>query len=446
MYERKFYRRAISVAWPAVLEFFFVSIADMIDTFMVSSMGPSAVAAIGLTTQPKFMAISIFLSINAALSALIARRRGEDDRYKANQTLVTAVLITLFFVIITDLLFIPLAPALMEFAGSNPDTHDLSVNYFRIIMWGVVFLAISTAINGAHRGAGNTQIAFVTNIVSTMVNMTLNWLLIGGNLGFPALGIQGAAIATVSGTLVSTIMCILSLRRKSSYLNFYHMFRNGVKFTKEIAKEIMPLGLNIFVEGISMRVGFFITAITAAGLGTNVFASHQIGMNLLSLTFSFGNGMQVAAVALTGNAIGANRKEDAKKYGKVCQQIGFAISLTCAIVFIFNGRNIFKMFFDNEEILAYSDIIIRFLVFIILFQISQVIYAGCLRAGGDVRYTLFVALLSVTVIRSAVTLFAVHILGMGLAGIWLGILSDQMSRFFTLRYRFNQYKWLDMRI
>ena len=434
------------MAWPAVLEFFFVAIADMIDTFMVSSMGPSAVAAIGLTTQPKFIALSIFIGINAALSALVARRRGEEDRNKANQTLVTSLIIILVFVVISDLIFIPLAPALMEFAGSNPDTHDLSVAYFRIIMWGLVFTSLSTAINGAHRGAGNTQIAFVSNVVSTLVNMFLNFLLIGGNLGFPALGVQGAAIATVAGTIVSTLMCILSLRRRSSYLNFHYMFRNGLQYSKDIAKEIMPLGLNIFIEGISMRVGFFVTAITAAGLGTNAFAAHQIGMNLLSLTFSFGNGMQVAAVALTGNAIGANRKEDAKIYGKVCQQIGFAISMVCAVTFLFFGRNIFRQFFDSEEILAYSDIIMRLLVIVILFQISQVIYGGCLRAGGDVKFTLFVALISVTIIRSAVTLFAVHSLDLGLAGIWIGILSDQLSRFFTLRYRFHQYKWLDMKI
>lgn len=440
-FEDKYYKRALRVAWPAVLEFFFVSIADIIDTFMVSAMGPSAVAAIGLTTQPKFIALSIFIAINAALSALIARRQGEGNRYKANQTLVTSLFIILVFVIITDLIFIPLAPAFMRFAGSNPDTHDLSVKYFRIIMIGIIFTALSTAINGAHRGSGNTQIAFTTNVVSTIVNIFFNFLLINGNLGFPALGVTGAAIATVMGTVSSTIMCFLSLRRSESYLNFKHMFGREIKFDKKIARDIFPLASNIFVEGISARIGFLVTAITAAGLGTNAFAAHNVGMNLLSLTFAFGNGMQVAAISLTGNALGEGDKNKALTYGKVSQQIGLGISLVLALIIWLFGRNIFGLFFSESDILDYSRIITGFLGFIVIFQISQVIYGGCLRAAGDVRYTLFIALLSVTFIRTIVTLTSVHLLGLGLVGIWMGILSDQLTRIITLRSRFYKGKW-----
>ena len=74
---KEYFKKSLKIAWPAVLEFFFISIAGFIDTFMVSSMGPAAIAAIGLTTQPKFIALSVFFAINAAVSALIARRRGE---------------------------------------------------------------------------------------------------------------------------------------------------------------------------------------------------------------------------------------------------------------------------------------------------------------------------------------------------------------------------------
>ena len=81
---KEYFKKSLKIAWPAVLEFFFISIAGFIDTFMVSSMGPAAIAAIGLTTQPKFIALSVFFAINAAVSALIARRRGEKNREKAN--------------------------------------------------------------------------------------------------------------------------------------------------------------------------------------------------------------------------------------------------------------------------------------------------------------------------------------------------------------------------
>lgn len=446
MQKKDYWKKSISIAWPALLEFFFISIADIIDTFMVSGMGPSAVAAIGLTTQPKFIALSFFFAINAAVSALVARRQGEGDRTEANRTLITAIYIVIFFVILVDLLMMPFLSPILKFAGSNPETHNLSISYFQIIMGGLIFNALAMVINAAHRGCGNTQIAFVSNLVSSIVNMTFNYLLIYGNLGFPALGIRGAAIATVLGTVVATIMCLLSLTKKDSYINFKEIIKAKYAYSKTIAKSIANLGFNIFVENISARIGFMITAITAAGLGTEIFAAHNVCMNLLSLTFSFGNGMQVAAIALSGNALGANDKEGAKIYGKVCQQIGFIISVVVSIILIVFGRNIFALFFKDQHIIEYGLIIARFLTLIVLLQISQTIYGGCLRAAGDVKYTLAVALISVTFIRSAVTLFTVHILGMGLAGIWTGVLADQTSRFVTLRYRFYQGDWVNKKI
>lgn len=446
MQRKDYWKKSLSIAWPALLEFFFISIADIIDTFMVSGMGPSAVAAIGLTTQPKFIALTIFFSINAAVSALVARRQGEGDRKEANKTLLTAIYIVIAFVILVDLVMMPFLSPILKFAGSNPETHELSIAYFQIIMGGIIFNALAMVINAGHRGCGNTQIAFVSNLVSSVVNITFNYLLIYGNFGFPALGIRGAAIATVLGTVVASIMCTISLMRKSSYLNFNQFVRAKFSFSKIIAKSIASLGSNIFVENVSARIGFLVTAITAASLGTEIFAAHNVGMNLLSLTFSLGNGMQVAAIALSGNALGAEDKEGAKTYGKVCQEIGFALSVIVSIILIFFGRHIFGLFFKDPDIIEYGVIITRFLTVIVLLQISQTIYGGCLRAAGDVKYTLFVALLSVTFIRSAVTLIAVNVLSLGIMGIWLGILSDQASRFICLRQRFHQGNWVNKKI
>ena len=443
---KTYFKKSLSIAWPAVLEFFFVSIAGFIDTFMVSSLGPAAIAAIGLTIQPKFLSLSVFFAINAAVSALIARRQGEGKRDKANVTLTTALYIMVFFVIFVDLLMIPFAGKILELAGSNTETHKLAYDYYMIIMIGLIFNALSMLINAAHRGCGNTQIAFISNMVSSVVNISLNFLLIEGRFGFPKMGVRGAALATVLGTVVATIMCLISLIDKNSYMNFRTMAKNKFKFSMEIAGEIKNLGVNLFVENISARIGFMITAITAARLGTEAFAAHNVGMNLLGLSFSFGDGMQVAAIALTGNALGAGHKDEALKLGKSCQELGFIFSVIFSLIMIFFGRNIFFIFFNENHILDMGVLISRFLTVIVLLQISQVIYGGCLRAAGDVKYTLGVALVSVTFIRSIVTLICVNVLNLGLAGIWIGILSDQASRFLSLRHRFNLGEWVHKKI
>lgn len=446
MIKNKYIKRTISIAWPSVLESFFIAVAGLIDTLMVSNLGSHAVAAVGLTTQPKFIAFSIFMAISVSVSALVARRRGEQDKFKANQTLVTAMVMSLILCLIVTSLMIYFTPEIIRLAGSSEETHDLGVNYLRIIMAGLIFNIISMNINSAQRGSGNTRIAFTTNLVSSIVNIFFNYLLIDGNWGFPALGVTGAALATVIGTAVAAAMSIASLFRRESFVSLPLMVKRKIGFAKDIAKEITNLGSTIFAENLAARIGFLVTAVTAAKLGTDQFAAHNVGMNLLSLSFAFGDGMQVAAVALTGNALGAGKKDEAIKYGKTCQEIGLTISGIIAAVFVLFRKSIFRVFFDDPKIVEMGEVIIMFLIFIVLFQISQVIFGGCLRAAGDVRFTLLASLLSITLVRSVSTLIYVNVLGLGLAGIWLGILSDQICRLLILRWRFKQGKWVDRKI
>ncbi|MDD7305296.1 MAG: MATE family efflux transporter [Peptoniphilaceae bacterium] len=443
MIKNKYIKRTLSIAWPSVLESFFISVAGLIDTLMVSNLGSNAVAAVGLTTQPKLIAFSVFMAISVAVSALVARRKGEQDKKKANQTLVTAMLIAIILCILISTLTVFFTPDIIRLAGSNKATHKLGVDYLSIIMAGMIFNVIATIINAAQRGSGNTRIAFTTNLVSSVVNIFFNYLLINGNWGFPALGVSGAAIATVIGTAVAAIMSINSLFKRESFVSISLIIKKKIGFAKEIGKDILNFSSTIFAENIAARTGFLVTAITAAKLGTDQFAAHNVGMNLLSLTFAFGDGMQVAAVALTGNALGAKKKDEAIKYGKTCQEIGLAISAIIAVFLIIFRKYLFRIFFDDPKIIHIGEIIIMFMIFIVLFQISQVIFGGCLRAAGDVKFTLLSSLLSITLVRSISTLIYVNVLGLGIDGIWLGILSDQTCRFLILRWRFKQGKWVD---
>jgi len=439
-------RKAISVAWPAMAESFFVTLAGMIDTMMVSEMGPSAVAAVGLTNQPKFIGLTLFFGINIAVSALIARRKGEQKRESANTVLLTALVLSTILCAVITLLFVVLSPQIMELAGSNADTHEMAVEYFQIIMGGMFFSVLTMVINAAQRGSGNTRLSMTTNLTSSIVNVFFNYLLIGGNLGFPAWGIRGAAIATVLGTVVSAIMAVFSLFRPNSYVRIPDIIRQKIRMTKESLRSIWKLAYNSSLENIAMRIGFLATALLAARLGTDEFAAHNVGMSILGLGFSFADGMQVAAVALAGEALGAGEKQKAREYGNICQRIGLIISIALAILLLVGGRWFYSLYFREEHILDMGMLINRYTMVIVLLQISQIIYTGCLRAAGDVRYTLVGALISVTVIRTVVTVVLVLVFNLGLHGIWLGVLSDQLSRFTLMRRRFKQGNWVNLRI
>ncbi len=156
--------------------------------------------------------------------------------------------------------------------------------------------------------------------------------------------------------------------------------------------------------------------------------------------------MQVAAVALIGRALGEKDGNKAKAYGNTCQIVGFMISVLLAIILFFFGKDLFALFFTQADILQDGIMLTRFIMIIVLFQISQVIFGGCLRGAGDVKYTLIASLISVTLIRTIVTYVLATIIPLGLAGIWIGILSDQLSRFILLGIRFKKGKWVEYQI
>lgn len=447
IYDRKaLLQETIRLAWPAVLESFFISLAGMIDTMMVSSLGTYAVAAVGLTTQPKFITLAVFFSTNVAVSALVARRKGQNDRRNANEVFVTALWFTILACLVLSITSVTLADPIIRLCGSNTDTHAAAVTYFRVIQGGMIFNVLTMVINAAQRGAGNTKIAMTTNIVSSLVNICFNYLLINGNFGFPEWRLFGAAVATVLGTVASFAMSLHSLFKKNSFVSIPFIFKEKIKASKEVLKSIWHLTYNLLIENFAMRVGFMTTAVIAARLGTDAFAAHQVGMNFLSLTFSFGDGMQVAAVALIGRSLGEKKPDKARIFGSMCQRVGLAISIILAIIFFFFGKALFSMFFNEPDILSDGVLISRFIIVIALFQISQVIYGGSLRGAGDVKYCLFASLLSVTIIRTIVTWLLTSVFTLGLTGIWIGVLSDQFSRFVLLRHRFEKGEWTTLRI
>ena len=444
--EKGITKEAVRMAWPAVCESFFIALAGMVDSLMVSSMGASAVAAVGLTTQPKFMGLALFFAMNVSVSALVARRRGEKNQRSANQILLVAILFVIVATVVISSACVMWANEIINFCGSAPETHEPAVIYYRIIMGCMIFNVLSMVINAAQRGSGNTMIAMRTNIVSNVVNIIANYLLIQGHLGFPALGIAGAAIATVFGTVIACIMSFASLFRRDGFVSIYYIMEQQIRPALEPVISIIKLGFSVFIEQILMRVGFMSTAMMAAKMGTNALAAHQVGMNILGLTFSFGDGMQVAAVALIGRSLGEGSPDKAKAYGKACRMIGLGISCVLAVVYFFGGEWLYHLFFAEQEIVDIGVMIIRIMIIIVLFQVSQVIYMGCLRGAGDTTYTAIASTISVTIIRTSASYFFGFVMGLGMAGIWMGILADQISRFLFASIRFKQGKWTKIHI
>lgn len=445
-YNKDDIKTTLNMAWPAMLESFFTAFAGLIDSLMVSSMGSYAVAAVGLTTQPKFLGLSLFIAANVAISALVARRKGQDKREEANRIFSTFLVFIFVAAVVMSVLMVVFADPIIRFCGSEESTHDSAVIYFQIIMGGMIFNVIQMGVNSAQRGAGNTRITMRTNLVSNTVNIIANYLLIQGHFGFPALGIQGAALATVLGTVVSSIMSVASVWKKDTFVSIPLIIGQRIRPGLDALKNIIKVGYSVFAEQVLMRVGFMLTAIMAADQGTSAMAAHQVGMNIMGLSFSFGDGLQATAVALIGYSLGAKQPERAKEYGRTCRMIGGVISVVLAVVYFFGARALMSLFFREEEIVDIGVSIMHVIIFVVVLQIAQVIYMGCLRGAGDTLYTAIASTVSVTVMRTAGSYLFGYVLGMGIVGIWFGVVADQLSRFIFATVRFRQGKWINIKI
>lgn len=445
-YDPENVKKVIHIAWPAVLESFFTAFVGLVDSYMVSSLGAAAVASVGLTTQPKFIGFSLFFATNVSVSALVARRKGEDNKDGANRIFATTLVFIVCAAILMSILLVSCADSIIHLCGSEPETHDGAVTYFKIIMGCMIFNCIQMGINAAQRGAGNTKITMRTNLVSNIVNVTFNYLLIGGHFGFPALGIAGAAIATVLGTIVACFMSIWSVRRMDRFVSIAYILKNKIRPTWLAFKNLINIGYSVFAEQLLMRIGFMATSLMMASQGTQAMAAHQVGMNIMGLSFSFGDGLQATAVALIGFGLGAKKPDLAKEYGAICRTLGTCISVVLAILYFSGGRWLYTMFFEEPEIVEIGVKIMFVAGIVVVLQISQVIYMGCLRGAGDTVYTAMASTISVSLVRTVVSYVGGFLLGGGVIGIWMGIVADQGSRLIFGATRFKKGKWTEIKI
>lgn len=429
-----------------MVEQFLVSLVSLVDTMMVGVLGAYAISAIGLCGQPKFITLVPFFSLNVGLSAVISRRKGEGDRAGANRAMLFGLKLAVFLGLVLGLLGVRFSRQILLFAGAAPDTIDAAQSYFDIIVGGMVFNVLSLVINAAQRGVGNTRIAMRTNLTSNLVNLVLNYCLIGGHLGFPALGVKGDAIATVSGTVVACAMSFASILKPDRYLFLGYGSRESRRVDKKTTSALWRVSSASLVEQLFLRIGFMTYAILMARLGTIAFAAHQIGMNILSLSFAVGNGISIAVVALVGQSLGEGRPDMARLYGHLCQKLGLLFSVTMVLVYTIFGKAIYAAFSSDSRILGYGERIMALLSLIVVLQVSQVIFSGCLRGSGDTRSVAMVALVSVAFIRPFCGWLFTYPLALGLMGGWMGLLLDQFMRFLLTFFRFRGGKWLTIKL
>lgn len=438
------YKELLNIALPSVLEMVLMSLIGSIDTMMVGRLGPEAIAAVGLTGQPRMLLLAIFFALNTGVTAIVARRKGEERMEAAQLTLRNACVI---IILIAGVLMIPsllAARPLMFLAGAQADTVQDATIYFRILAYVLPVNALTMAITAAQRGVGNTRITMVVNIVANLVNVVFNFLLIEGHFGFPRLGVAGAAIATAIGFCVGFVLSIWSVRRKDCFLHL--SFRANWRLDKATCASIAKLGGNACLEQVALRIGFFTFARIVADLGTLSFATHQICQQFLNLSFSFGDGLGVAGTSLVGQYLGRKRSDLSVMFGKVTQRVALVVSMVLLIFFVAFRHPLVGLFNSDPAIIALGGQVMIIAAIFQPFQTSSVVISGCLRGAGDTRFVARIMLLCVAILRPILAWTLVEVFHVGLIGAWSASLIDMIIRLVCVYIRFNSCKWIDIRV
>lgn len=446
---KKMYIDNLNIAWPATIEGALQSIIHSIDTMMVGSMGAAAISAVGLVGQPRMILLVLAQAICVGTTAMIARRKGANDQKSANSCLKQSMtIITVVGFLMAALGYI-LAYPFMNLAGANEDTLEMSVSYFRIICIGLPLNCWLLCICAAMRAIGKTRITMITNVTANLVNVLGNYCLIGGHLGFPELGIRGAAIATVAGTAVGTIIAFIFVMQKDGYLQL--KIFEPVKFDKVTMKGLTNVGLSSMAETVCLRVGFLITSRLIADLGTNEFAAYQIVSQVTSLSFTLGDGIAAAGTSMVGQSLGAKRKDLAMAHAKISRKISVLASIFLMIL-IFLLRKLLPLLFTSDPaIIRGVELGFIVVIFGIYFQNGRVVFSGCLRGAGDAKYVALCSLLSVTIVRPLFTYLICYPLNtalpwavLSITGPWIAFNIDCIIRDLMLTRRIKNGRWLNI--
>lgn len=442
---KKVAKDVMKIVWPSMLEGFLVALVTMFDGIQVSSIGNNANSAVTITKQPIFLMISFIVAINIALTAIVSRRYGEDNRDAVNKTMYQGIKISAIVAVILSIIVCIFAQPFCKLMGATENTIGYATDYLTIISAGFIFNALRLTINACQRGIGKTKISMWTNLVANIVNVCLNYILINGKLGIEPMGIKGAAVATVIGNAVAFTISFVTILKPSGYLKLN--MKEFMKFDTETLRNIGQILPSTLMDQLLIRFGFIIFALIVNYLGDDATYVHGVCQDINSLMFTLADGFSIGTAAIVGHRLGEKRKDLALVYAKVSMMI----SLACAVlvsIFVVSFRELLIGLYKPEttERFESAKLILLIASVMMLPQNTSWVMTGILRGSGDTKFTAFVSLICIVFVRPISAVVLCYPLGLGVIGAWIGMIFDQIVRLVLNSRRFRQRKWLQIKV
>ena len=441
----KEFRYNLSLSFPVILGLLGHTIVQLVDNIMVGQLGTTELAAVSLGNSFVFIAMSLGIGFSTALTPLVAKADGEKDRTMAQRVLSHGVVLCTILGVSLFLLVFS-ARKLMYHMGQPPEVVSLAFPYLKWVAASLIPLIIFQAYKQFTDGLSRTRPAMYATVFSNLVNITLNYLLIFGYGGFPAMGVEGAAIGTMIASSTAVVFILF-------YIQFHAMFEGyslkiGWKNLRlGLFKKILSLGLPSALQ-MFFEVAFFTMAIWMSGiLGKNAQAANQIALNLSAMTFMFAMGLGVVAMIRVGNQLGMKAYTDLRRIAtSLFLLIGLFDVVFCAIYLNFNeylpwiyleyhGDNTPA---DTLEVVAIAASLLLVSGFFQITDGLQAVILGALRGIQDVNVPTVLTFISYMVVGLPVSYYLGLHTELKAMGIWIGLLTGLSCSALLLFLRFNQ--------
>lgn len=435
---------------PVFMELLISSLFGMVDMMMVGNSGvPSvttpSIAATGITNQVIFIGIAMAQAMSAGGTAMISRYSGANEEDKIPNVVKHLIVLMVIILIIPFVTISQLIPErIMSFIGAEQETINIGLNYFKIVILGFIFQSLNLSIFASMRGTGDTRTPMIINIFVNLLNVGGNYILIFGKLGLPAMGVTGAGISTSISHVVAFIILAIMLLNKSHVVRLD--LSKGFKFNKPIVDNLVKVGGPAALEQVGFRVGVILFIRIVSSLGTVAYATHQIASNIISLSFAPGQSFGIAASTLVGKSLGQERVDRAETYIKETNRLALISSIFFGILFFFFGSKFVGLYTEDLSVIQMSGNIMKIIAIIQPFQASAFAISGGLRGAGDTVSTLIVTMIGVIVIRLSIAYVLINIVGLGLVGAWIAMLSDQIIRWIGISLRYRTGKWKSIKL
>ncbi len=442
-YTREF-RYNWKLAAPVMLGMLGHTFVGFVDNVMVGQLGTAELAAVSLGNSFMYIAMSVGIGFSTAITPLIAEADAEGDFSKGKSSFKHGLFLCTLLGIGVFLAVIACIPILHKM-DQPEEVVRLAIPYLKYVAASLIPLVIFQGFKQFSDGMSMTKYPMYATLIANVINVILNYLLIFGKLGFPQLGIVGAAYGTLISRVVMVLFLWLILNKNERSKNYLHNIKIFV-LDKLMLKKLIDLGAPSAMQ-MFFEVAIFTAAIWLSGLlGKNPQAANQIAINLASMTFMVAIGLSVTSMIRVGNQKGL------KNY-KEMRRIAFSIFLLAAIFASFFCIMFFALhdhlpklyldlddltnLIDNQEVISIAS---KLLILAAIFQLSdsmQVVILGALRGLQDVKIPTIITFIAYWVIGFPISYFLGKEEVYGSFGIWLGLLAGLTSAAIMLYIRFN---------